>query len=437
MRTRFTWIVAILALVAIGVLMACGSKYNSSNNGLVIVPTQGSAVMETFSLNLANGHISQINNAAGPPTNGLAKSVILDPAGAFAYVIVYQNPAVAASVTGIQSFQVGSDGKLSSIGTTVLQNTSITVGTNTESIPVVPVALTMDSGGKFLFVADSATSDSSIPSNPVPGSVSVLAIGSNGSLTELPSPTSTSPGSPFPLPGQTGGSNPSASALAVTPTVFPAQFSYCSGNTPPTTENLFVTDSVNYVLVNYSVDMSTGALGPPLNTTTVQSIPTGTVPSGVAIDPCNRFAYVANASPNNSVSAYTICSVASASTCPFANNTLLPVAGSPYPAGDNPGPMAIDTIGTTLYVVDTGSTVAGQISGYRISATTGALTAMTPVATGSGPNSIAIRGDDTWLFVANFNTGSLSQYAINPATGVLTPESSTTTFNQPTGVAVK
>src|ERR1039458_3309034 len=99
MRTRFTWIVAILALVVIGFLMACSTKYSSSSssNGLVIVPTQGTtevtqatAVMETFSLNLANGQMSQINNVAGPPAPGLTGAVILDPAGAYAYVIVTQ-----------------------------------------------------------------------------------------------------------------------------------------------------------------------------------------------------------------------------------------------------------------------------------------------------------------------------------------------------------
>jgi hypothetical protein len=69
MRTRFTWVVAILPLVAIGFLMACNTKYSSSSNsnGLVIVPTQGTAVMETFRLNLANGAMSQINNVNGPP----------------------------------------------------------------------------------------------------------------------------------------------------------------------------------------------------------------------------------------------------------------------------------------------------------------------------------------------------------------------------------
>src|ERR1700726_4607302 len=86
MRTRFTWIVAILALVAIGFLIACSTKYSSSSNGLVVVPSQGSAVMQTFTLNLANGATSQINNVNGPPTPGLPTAVILNPAGTFAYV---------------------------------------------------------------------------------------------------------------------------------------------------------------------------------------------------------------------------------------------------------------------------------------------------------------------------------------------------------------
>ena len=89
MRTRFTWIAAVLALVAIGFLIACSTKYSSSSstNGLVVVPTQGTtespeatAVMETFSLDLANGGMSQINNVNGPPTAGLPGPVILDPA---------------------------------------------------------------------------------------------------------------------------------------------------------------------------------------------------------------------------------------------------------------------------------------------------------------------------------------------------------------------
>jgi 6-phosphogluconolactonase len=428
MRTRFTWIVAILALVVIGFLMACSTKYSSSSNGLVIVPTQGTvevpqatAVMETFSLDLANGQMSQINNVNGPPTPGLPGPVILDPAGAHAYVIVHQTAELAGSVTGITSFPVGSNGKLAAGTTTILNNA-------TGGIALLPVALAMDSAGKFLFVADSST-------NGVGGAVSVLAIGSNGGLAEVAN-------SPFALPVEPGGNTPSASALAVTPTVYPVQFSYCSGHTPPTTENLYVTDSTNYVLLNYSVDPSTGALTPKPISISEPGIPTGSVPSGVAVDPCNRFVFVSNGGPGsnqNNVSAYTICSavnVLSQPPCPSADFSLHTVTNSPFPAGDAPGPIAVDAYGRFLYVVNTGS---GNVSGYVINSNTGALTGFSggPAAAGVGANSIAIRSDDSWVFVANLTTGSLSQYAITLSSGVLNPVGPVSTLDLPSGVAVK
>jgi 6-phosphogluconolactonase len=401
MRTRVTCIVAILVLIAIGFLMACSTKYSPSNNGLVVVPTQGEAVMQSFSLDLGNGHLSQINNTSGPPTPGLPTAVVLDPAGSFAYVIVQENAVLNPSVTGIAVFQVASDGKLSSVGTTPVTN---------------PVALAIDSAGKFLFVASGSE-----------GSVSVFSIGANGGLSAVGKPTS--------LPAQPGGRAPSASALAVTPTVYPIQFASCSGFTPPTTENLYVTDAVNYVLLNYSISSTGSLILVPTATTT--GVPTGTVPSGVAVDPCNRFVYVSDAIPNNSVSAYTIChAVSLANNCPSADFSLQAVAGSPFPAGDNPGPLAVDAFGNFLYVVDTGSS---QISAYRISSSSGVLTVLTGtnISTNSGPTSIAIRSDDSWMFVANINSANLSQYAITPATGALVPQPATSTFNFPSGVAVK
>jgi 6-phosphogluconolactonase (cycloisomerase 2 family) len=410
MRTRFTWIVAILALLSIGLLMACATKYSSSENGLVVVPSQGSAAMETFSLNLANGAISEINNVNGPPTPGLPTSVILDPPGAFAYVIVYQNAALNPSVTGIATFQVASDGKLAYLATTPMTN---------------PVALSMDSAGKFLFVANGSE-----------GTVSVFSIGNNAGLTEVA-------GSPFALQSPQGGQSPSASALAVSRTVYPQLYAYCSGFTPPPTEDLYVTDSINYLVLNYKVDPSAGTLSLLGVSTTVPGVATGPVPDGVAVDPCNRFVYVANAGSGNnanSVSAFTMCSKVSLPTCPNPDFSLLPVKGSPFAIspGDGPGPMAVDAYGNFLYVVDT-ALGEGQVSSFRISPATGALTPLTPafVAAGLGANSIAIRSDDSWVFVANMDAGTLSQYALVQATGALSPLPAVSTFNYPSGVAVK
>ena len=401
MRTRFTWAVAMLAVVGIGFLLACSTKFSTSSNGLVIVPTQGSAVMQTFSLNLGNGHVSQINNTAGPPTPGLPGAVVLDPAGAFAYVIVNQNATLPGSATGITSFKVGTDGKLSFVATTPVTN---------------PVAMTMDSAGKLLFVA-----------NGLAGTVSVFSVGANAALSEVT-------GSPVALPAEPGGGgSPTPVALAVTPTVFPIQFAACSGGTAPTTENLYVADSVNNVVLNYLVSSAGGLTLVPASATAMGVI-TGTLPSGVTVDPCGQFVYVANAT-SNSVSAYTICNKTS-QNCTQPDYSLQPVSGSPFPAGDVPGPIAVDPFAKFVYVVDTGSS---QLSGFRISPSDGSLTAIanTPVATNSGANSIAIRSDGSWIFVANFNSANVSQYAITQATGQLTPQTPFITLNYPSGVAVK
>jgi hypothetical protein len=67
------------------------------------------------------------------------------------------------------------------------------------------------------------------------------------------------------------------------------------------------------------------------------------------------------------------------------------------------------------------------------------LTPLTPpsVSASSGANSIAIRRDDSFVFVANKNPGTLSEYAINLQNGNLSPLPVIQTFNYPSGVAVK
>jgi 6-phosphogluconolactonase (cycloisomerase 2 family) len=431
MRTRFAWIAGILVLVSIGALMACSDKYTSHSDALVVVSTYtGDAVMETFSLDLGNGQMTQINNVNGPPTAGAATVVLLDPPGAYAYVLLSQNSTVIGG-TGIARYPVNSDGTLgASLGTFTLSNTQIVVNGQTESIPVAPVAMAMDSAGKFLFVADAQTSDSA--GNAVPGTVSVLAIGSNASLTEVSS--SASETIPFPIPVQPGGQPADPSALAVTPTVYPVLDAPCTAHTPPTTEDLYVTDLQNYLVFNYLVS-STGSLSLVPTGGSTQGIPTGAEPNGVTVDPCNRFVYVGN-SEGSSVSAYTICSAVSLPECQYADYSLLPVAGSPFKSGDGAGPLTVDAYAHFLYVL---ATKATSVYAYNISATNGALTPMTPnyVGTGAFPTSIAIRSDDSFMVVTNLNAASLSEFGVTPGDGALTVQPTVPTFNYPWGVALK
>jgi DNA-binding beta-propeller fold protein YncE len=294
--------------------------------------------------------------------------------------------------------------------------------------------MAIDSAGKFLFVAiapggatfttgtNTATPTSTTAALPSPG-IAVYAIGSNGGLTQVT-------GSPFAVQSTALTLAPSPSALAVTSTTFPAQYAPCSVVAPPSTEYLYVADSINNMLLNYAVSAS-GTLS--LATTGTNPIPTGTLPSGVAVDPCNRFVYVSNTNSNN-VSAYTVCTVITAA-CTAADYSLTPVSGSPYTVGDLPGPISEDAYGGFLYVVDTGS---NQISEFRIGSANGSLTSIGgPIATGIGPNSIAVRKDDSFLFVANITAATVSDFAITPATGNLTLVTAFQTFNLPSGVAVK
>jgi 6-phosphogluconolactonase (cycloisomerase 2 family) len=403
MSTRFTWVFGIVILVSLGLLAACGSHYSASNDGLVIVPSQGSAVVQSFSFSLNNGHVSTINT--GPTVSSVPNAVVIDPAGTYAYVASAASSAVSGSSNEISSFKINSDGTLSAAGTA----------------PVIgsPVAIAIDSAGKYLFVANGLSS-----------TVSVFSVGSGGSLSGAGT---------FPVPVVQGGGAANLVALAPTPTTFPVQYAPCSLTTAPSSEFLYVADAQNNVVWEFSVDTSSGALAVP-----AVSFLTGSIPSGVAVDPCNRFVYVGN-QLSNSVSAYKICNIVSLPSCPLADGSLVPVSHSPFSAGTGPGPMVVSPYGDSLYVLDKGSTAAaGEISAYSIGQTDGELTPLTAatVATGNTPVAIAIRSDDSWLFVTNNGSssgnGSVSQYSITPATGVLTPSGSgvlTDTF--PWGVAVK
>lgn len=421
MSKTFAWLLGLVGLIAIGLLLACGSTYNRSSDGLVVVGSQGSALIETFGFSLASGSISQISNPPSSTSNstcvlpGIPSSVVLDPAGNNAYVILNSNTACASSKTGIATFKLNSDGTIANAGNVVADPN--------------PVALAMDSQGKFLFVAEG-----------LGGGVSVYAIGSGASLTLVPGTFT------FTLP--TGFQTPNFAALAPTPTTLPAlgvggtQNAVCSdpGNTPPATEFLYVADSANNVVWEYSVNTSTGALTNPPNQASVPSFMAAAVPSGVAVDPCARFVYVSNMQ-SNQISAYTICNglpTQSQSSCiNGSDGRLVPITGSPFSltgSANGPGPLIVDPFGNYLYVLDT---LSSQISTFHISPVSGSLGSGSAANTGSQPKSIAIRGDDNWLFVTDFNPPALSQYSITPATGVLSPLPAVTTDNYPWGVAVK
>ena len=141
----------------------------------------------------------------------------------------------------------------------------------------------------------------------------------------------------------------------------------------------------------------------------------GPLPNAVTVDPSGRFAYVANTGSTN-ISAYTI----NANT-----GELTPTTGSPYAAGTRPTSVTVDPSGKFLYVANMDSS---NVSAYTIDGATGALTTVmgSPFASGQGPASVAIDPSGRFAYVNNEDDdangpGDISGYTINATNGALTP----------------
>jgi 6-phosphogluconolactonase (cycloisomerase 2 family) len=434
------WPLGLGSLVLIGFLVGCVSSYNNSTDGLLLVGSQGGGLIETFSFSLNNGQTASVANPVVNTAlescvlNGSPAGMVANPAGTYAFVIFYKSDQCPnATQTGIATFQIKTDGTLSQVG-------NLTLDPN-------PISLAMDPAGKFLFVAEGGNSMASAPNSaPCTGTtaqygVCVYAIGSGGSLTAVQGN--------YTFVNGPGFATPNIVAVAATPTILPnigingTVNAVCSvpGLVAPTSEFLYAVDAVNYVLWEFSVDTSTGALGNPPNATQVNYFATDQVPMGVAVDPCDRFVYASDFKTNK-VSAYTLCAVVQLTTmppCQVPDGSLHPVTGSPFVLSGNangPGPILVDPYGNNVYVL---GTLSNTISPFKIAPITGAITALTPatVATGIQPTSMVIRGDDNWMFVANFGGATVSQYSITPGTGALSGAPPIPTDNYPFGVAVK
>ena len=128
------------------------------------------------------------------------------------------------------------------------------------------------------------------------------------------------------------------------------------------------------------------------------------------------FAYVANYTSND-VSAYTIDGI---------TGTLMPVAGSPFFAGNFPARITVDPTGRFAYVTDRSlnPTNIRNVRAYIIDGTTGALTPVvgSPFPSGGrGAISVTVDPSAQFAYVTNFESSSVSAFTIDGTTGALTP----------------
>jgi 6-phosphogluconolactonase (cycloisomerase 2 family) len=205
---------------------------------------------------------------------------------------------------------------------------------------IVPTAVNVLASGTYVYVT---AYDSSVTPNR--GYVFGFAVGSGGVLTPLNSGVPHDMG----VGGKGLGIRPSAIA------------------SDPTSTYVYVTDSTNGIVVNYSV--ASGVL------TKISDTPAGNAPSAIVVDPSFPFAYVANAT-DGTVTAYSISS------------GVLTSLGA-YSTGVQPVAIGIDP--STNHFLYTANFLSNNVSSFELNQTAGTLLdgQYSPYASNAAPTAIA------------------------------------------------
>jgi 6-phosphogluconolactonase (cycloisomerase 2 family) len=313
-----------------------------------------------------------------------------------------------------------------------------------------PQSIAVDPTGKFAYVASEGCPDA------FEGDVSIYAINATtGALTSIGSPVATGdfgahsvtvdPSGKFAYVANDGAGDTSGSVSMYSintttgvltsigtidapcaPPPSPGSCSPVSVAVDPTDRFVYVANEGGFAptsISTYTINATTGALKF-----------TGLIASGgravsITIDPTGKFAYVADADfsngfsgENNNVYTYTINGTTGA---------LAPI-GNISAGVSRPNSIAIDPSGRFAYVTNSGS---NDVSMYTVDATAGALTSMGPIAAGASPSSVAVDPTGKFAYVTSRSTGVL-MYTINATTGVLTPIGIISAGLSPSSIAI-
>ncbi len=296
-----------------------------------------------FRMDASNGAASQIfgspfvaktngNNAAS------ASSVVVDPSNRFVYV-------ADQNIDSISVFKINpTTGALTEIMPRIPLTAPGLVGLS-------PAAMTMDSGGKFLFVGNQNSTD-----------VWVFSIADSGALTFV-----------------------SRTLLAAGP----------SGLTLSASGDFLYVPVPTFSAV-YAFSVSSGTLtqvGTPF-------VVSGGVGNNVGIDPNGQFLYV----PNPSTNTVTVLRIQPDGSLGFG-------AGA-FATGTTPVAAATNATGAFVYVANFGST---NLSQFQLDTTTGQLVPLSSSTAGTGtqPSSIIVDPTAKFIFVVNQKSNSVTEFTAN------------------------
>lgn len=339
---RMAWTFSRAAVVLLtAALTACGG---SSNGKKIYVVGLGTPNVQIFAVSSSGALTADTTNLVG--TGSRPNAIILTRH--FAYVL---DSTGGVQPGGISEYTIGSSGTLSAARTALALSTT-TVTATPPKTGLNPLAMVMDSNGKFAFVANQGSN-----------SISVFTVdGGTGLLTEVT-------GSPFSTAAGPSG-------LAIT------------GNT------LFVANQGAGTVSVYTFDQTSGSL------TQVSGSPfaAGTSPTALDVDSGGKFLYVADQA-FNTVYGFSIAG---------SSGQLSSIAGSPFPAGTTP--VNVRVVGSSVYVANTGS---GNVSAYAISGS-GALATVSgsPFSASANPVYIASGNSGKLLFVGNQGSNNISEFQI-------------------------
>ncbi len=382
-----------------------------------------------FTIDESTGGLRSIDGSPFLPGSG-AFTLAFVPSGKFGYVTALGSPITAFTIntkTGVptviggspfnvpagNSMAIAPSGKFMYLAAAGNQLEVVSVDTTTGALTAIqggdtgsnPSSVTVDPSGTLVYITNQGPSTGG---NPYGNDVWILTLGSNGlPITREIASTQQAPAS-LALAGGT-------SSVTYTP-----KFAYVANDDG---------DNVS----GYKIDASTGALssvpGSPFKT----GAPSGsnTNPTAVAVDPAGKFVYVADFNSRGTYKGYVSAYKINSST-----GALDPVAGSPFPAGDRPISVAVDPSDRFVYVANY---VSNTISGYSLDSSTGKLTALSgsPYDTaGMLPTSVTVDPSGQFLLVLSAGSDQIEAFSISRKSGKLTSIGSASTGSGPSQVAV-
>jgi 6-phosphogluconolactonase (cycloisomerase 2 family) len=418
---------AFLALCGLSLLLLnCGSTVNRSS-GLLYVLIQGTNQISSYAINLTSGNLSLINSNASTCASGsscgLPLDIILDAAGKTAFVLNQgpfnpgPPPSGGLGTPSIYGYTINSDGSLAA-------GSDVSSSLNLQGSDL-GITMVRDAGDKFIFLITAGNQTVN------PGSSLCQVAGQNVQCPQL-----------YVLGTQSGSTTLSLVnqySLKFVPTALAVE----TINSNP---ELFITGSqdlsgtthLDSTLHEYAVDGS-GNVTEEVNSPYVTTGSPGavlaltTAPIGST---AGTFVYVASATANN-LAIFQVCTVQSTvcSASDAASRALVPVSSSST-AGSNPVAMVKDPTNSFLYVAAKNS---NQVFGFRINATEGTLTALSPanLSTGLTPVALAMHSSGKFLFVSNNGSANLSSYVLDITSGAMSSPLTITSLGNPAGLVSK